>query len=96
MGVTLLQAFQGASIFGALGPALFAFFVGTAFLVHSLATLTPALRWPRFLFATGALFILAEIALAQVLLSQIGNILIFLGGIGFARVLLREHSHAPA
>jgi hypothetical protein len=38
----------------------------------------------------GAILILGEIVTAQVVLSQVGNVLMFLGGIGFARALLSE------
>jgi hypothetical protein len=38
---------------------------------------------------------LGEIILAKVLLSQIGNILIFVAGIAFARLLLRGREGAP-
>jgi hypothetical protein len=42
------------------------------------------------LFALGAALILAEIILAEVRFSQIGNILILVAGIAFARLLLRD------
>ena len=94
--VTLLETFQSAQLSAVLGPALLAFFVGVALFVRSLAPLTPSLRWPAYAFAFGAILILGEIVLAVVLLSQIGNILILVGGIGFARVLLRGQQHVPA
>jgi len=49
-------------------------------------------RWPELLFALGALLIMGEIILAEVLLSQIGNILIFLAGVAFAWLLLRDRT----
>ena len=94
--VTLLEAFQSSHLFGVLAPGLLAFFVGIALFVRSLAPLTPSLRWPAYAFAFGAILILGEIILAQVLLSQIGNMLMLAGGIGFARVLLRGQRHVPA
>lgn len=87
--VTLLRAFQGPAVFGPLAPSLLSFFVGTGFLVASLAPWPTAVRWPTLVFALGAALILAEIVLAQVLLSQIGNVLLLAAGVGFARVLLR-------
>jgi hypothetical protein len=88
--VALVQAFQSPAIFGALGPGLLAFFVGAGILVATLVSPAGPYRWPAIVFGVGALLILAEITLAQVLLSQIGNILILLGGLGFARQLIRE------
>jgi len=92
--VTLLETFQSPHLFGMLAPGLLAFFVGVGLFVRSLTPLTPSLRWPAYAFALGAVLILGEIILSQVLLSQIGNILILLGGIGFARLLLRG-PHGP-
>jgi hypothetical protein len=46
-------------------------------------------------FALGAILILGEIILAEVVLSQIGNILILVAGIGFASLLLRGRGEAP-
>jgi hypothetical protein len=94
--VTLLETFQSTQVFAALAPGLLAFFVGIALFVRSLAPLTPSFRWPAYALAFGAILILGEIILAQVLLSQIGNILMLVGGIGFARVLLRGQDHVPA
>jgi hypothetical protein len=94
--VTLLETFQSPQLFGALAPGLLAFFVGIALFVRSLAPLTPSFRWPAYALAFGAILILGEIILAQVLLSQIGNILMLVGGIGFARLLLRGQHHVPA
>jgi len=94
--VTLLATFQSSWLFGVLAPGLLAFFVGIALFVRSLAPLTPSLRWPAYAFAFGAILILGEIILSQVLLSQIGNVLMLVGGIGFARLLLRGQHHVPA
>jgi hypothetical protein len=94
--VALLETFQSGAVFGALMPALLAFFVGTALSMTPLASTPGPYRWPALVFALGATLILGEIISAQVLLSQIGNILIFVAGIGFARVLLRSRGEAPA
>jgi hypothetical protein len=94
--VALLEAFQSPAIFGALLPGLLAFFIGTGLSVASLVSPASPFRWPALLLGLGALLIMGEIILAQVLLSQIGNILILVAGTGFARLLLREQAHQAA
>ena len=94
--VALLETFQALTIFGALIPGLLAFFIGTGIAVWVLATPAGPFRVPALGFALGALFILGEISLAIVLLSQIGNILILAAGIALARVLLRNPDAATA
>jgi hypothetical protein len=94
--VSLLQTFQAGGIFGALGPGLIAFFIGTALVVVPLLSTASPLRWPAIALALGALLIMGEIILAEVLLSQMGNILILVAGSGFASVLLRGRGEAPA
>lgn len=88
--VALLEAFQSLTIFGALVPGLLAFFVGTGLAAWALAAPAGPFRLPALVFALGALFILGEIILAIVVLSQIGNILNLVAGIALARVLLRD------
>ncbi len=88
--VALLETFQSAAVFGALMPGLLAFFIGTAFAVVPLASTPGPFRLPALGFALGATLIMGEIILAQVLLSQIGNIMILVAGTGFARSLLRS------
>jgi len=87
--ITLLETFMSAQVFGALVPGLLAFFIGTGLAVMSLASAGSPFRWPALGFGLGALLILGEIILAEVLLSQIGNIVILVAGISFAVVLLR-------
>ena len=94
--LALLETFQSLTIFGALVPGLLAFFIGTGLAVLALATPPGPFRLPALGFAVGALFILGELILAIVLLSQIGNILIFVAGIALARVLLRTPDAASA
>lgn len=86
----LLTTFQSPAVFAALLPGLLAFFAGTAFAVVPLASTPNPFRWPALTFAFGALLIMGEIASAQVLLSQIDNIVILGAGCGFARALLQE------
>jgi hypothetical protein len=87
--VPLLETFMGPSVFPALAAGLLAFFVGTGLAVAPLASRAGPLRGPALVFALGAALILAEIISAQVLLSQIGNVLCLVGGVLFARVLVR-------
>jgi hypothetical protein len=86
IAVTLLETFQ-SRLFVVLVPGLLAFFIGTALAVLSLASPASPFRWPALALGFGAILILGEIVLAQVLLSQIGNILMLVAGIGFARLL---------
>ena len=94
--VALFQTFQSASILGALMPGLLAFFIGVGLFVATVASQPGPLRAPAFFLALGAALILGEIILAQVLLSQIGNIMILVSGILFARLVLRRPGVAPA
>jgi hypothetical protein len=84
----LLETFQ-SDVFVTLVPGLLAFFVGVALAVVSLASTAGPFRWPALGLALGAVLILGEIISAQVLLSQIGNSIILVAGIAFARVLLQ-------
>jgi len=94
--IALLATFQSGAVFGALMPALLAFFVGVAIAAVTLASRPGPYRWPILTLALGAAFILGEIILAQVLLSQIGNVLCLVAGIGFALPLLRGRGEASA
>ena len=85
----LLQTFN-SRVLVALLPGLLAFFVGTGLVVAPLVSTAGPLRWPALCLGLGALLILGEITTARVILSQIGNTLIFVAGIGFARALRRE------
>ena len=89
VGVVFLDTFMSPAIFGALAPGLIAFFVGTGILVKLLSSPGDPFRWPALLFGLGALLILGEIISAQVLLSQIGNVVIFVAGVAFSLQLLR-------
>lgn len=93
--VALLETFN-SRVLVVLLPGLLAFFVGTGLLVAPLARVAGPLQGPVLCFALGALFILSEIITAQVMLSQIGNLLILIAGVGFARVLGRAETASVA
>lgn len=93
--VALVETFN-SRVLAALLPWLLAFFVGTGLFVAPLASTAGPLRWPALGLGLGALLILGEIITAQVILSQIGNVLIFIAGIGFARALRSERSASVA
>jgi hypothetical protein len=86
----LLETFMGPAIFAVLGPALFAFFLGSWLAVGTLAARPGPLRSAALVFGLGTVLILAEIISAQVLLSQIGNICCLVGGVLLARALRRN------
>ena len=88
-GVALFMVFQNR-VLPALGPGLLAFFVGVGIAVAHLASRPGPCRWPALCLGIGAVLILGEIILAEVRLSQIGNVLIFVAGFGFARAVLQE------
>jgi len=90
----LLQTFQSLKVFMALVPGLLALFAGVALFVAPLASHAGPFRWPALLFALGAALILGEIILAEVLLSQIGNVIILIAGTAFARWLLRDDARS--
>ena len=87
--VALVETFN-SRVLVALLPGLLAFFVGTGLFVAPVVVAGGPLRWPAVCLGLGALLILSEIVSAQVILSQIGNVLIFIAGVGVARVLWSE------
>jgi len=89
---SLLETFSSPDIFAVILPSLLAFFVGTGLFVWSLVPFSATTRWPTLVFALGAALILAEILLAQVVLSQIGNILILVAGVRFGVLILRSEA----
>jgi hypothetical protein len=93
--IALLETFQSSEIFLVLVPGLLAFFIGTAFFVVPLASRGGPFRWPAVAFAVGAALILTEIVSANVLFSQIGNVVIFLASTAFAWLLLRDRRPTP-
>jgi hypothetical protein len=85
----LLDTMFSGPMVAALIPAALSFFAGTAAFAIPLVIAGGPLRWTAALFLIGVLFILAEILSAQVILSQIGNILIFFGSAATAWLLLQ-------
>ena len=84
----LLDSMLSGPMAASVGPALLAFFVGTGTVAVPLMRAGGAKRWTASLLSLGALLILAEIVSAQVVLSQIGNMLILGAGIVAARQML--------
>jgi hypothetical protein len=84
----LLESMFSGPILAAVGPAMMAFFAGTAALAVALMR-TGRLGWAAATILLGALFILGEILSAQVILSQVGNVLIFCGSATVAWLVLR-------
>jgi hypothetical protein len=76
----LLESMFSGPMLAAVGPGVLAFFVGTTAFAVPLMRSGGALRWAAALILIGVVLILAEILSAQVILSQIGNILTFCGG----------------
>ena len=86
----LLGSMFSGPMIAALGPAMLAFFVGTAAATITLMRHDRRMRWPAALFLLGVLFVLAEILSAQVVLSQIGNLLVLCGGAATAWQILHR------
>ena len=93
--VVLLETFQSAAIFAVLVPGLLAFFIGTVLAVIALAFPAGPFRWPALCLALGSILIMGEIISAEVLLSKIGNLLMLVAGILFARLVLQGRGEAP-
>jgi hypothetical protein len=83
----LLESMFSGPLLAAVGPAMLAFFVGTAAFAIPLMRTGSRVGWAATIILIGVLLILAEILSAQVILSQLGNILA-LGGSATAAVLI--------
>jgi hypothetical protein len=92
----LLESMFSGPMFAAVGPAMLAFFVGTAAFAIPLMRTGSKLGWAAAIVLLGALFILAEILSAQVILSQIGNILAFCGSAAAAWLMLQGETGETA
>jgi hypothetical protein len=89
----LLESMFSGPLLAAVGPAMLAFFVGSALFGIPLIRAGGGFRWAAGAILIGVLLILGEILSAQVLLSQIGNVLVFLGSATAAWLML--HGAAP-
>jgi hypothetical protein len=85
----LLENMLSGPVMAAVGPAMLAFVVGTALFAIPLMRAGGALGWAAGLILLGLLFVVAEILSAQVILSQIGNVVIFCGSATAAWLILR-------
>lgn len=85
----LLESMFSAPILAAVGPAMLAFFVGTAAFAIPLMRSGSSVGWAAAIILLGVLLILAEILTAQVILSQLGNILAFCGSATAAGLILK-------
>jgi hypothetical protein len=85
----LLESMFSGPILAAVGPAMLAFFVGTAAFAIPLMRTGSSVGGAAAIILLGVLLILAEILSAQVILSQIGNILVFCGSTRVAWLILR-------
>lgn len=86
----LLTTFQSGWIVGAVLVGGIAFYLGLALFAIPLITAGGPLRWPAIAFLVGGLFILVEIISAEVLFSQIGNIVMFGAGVASAWHIVRD------
>jgi hypothetical protein len=91
-----LDTMFSGPIAGPMLPVALAFFAGAAVFAVPLIVDSGPLRWPAMILLTGVLLVLAEIISSQVLLSQIGNLLIWSGSVAFAWLLVRAEAGAPA
>ncbi len=85
----LLETFQSVWVLGAVMAGVAAFMAGVAVTATALARAVRRLRWPALAFGLGALLILAEIITAEVRLSQIGNVVMLLASVAFARQIVQ-------
>jgi hypothetical protein len=91
-----LDTMFSGPIAGPMLPVALAFFLGATVFAVPLIVGSGPLRWPAVVLLAGVLLVLAEIISSQVLLSQIGNLLVWGGSVGFARLLVRGRVDAAA
>jgi hypothetical protein len=90
----LLESMFSGPILLVLGPAMLAFFVGTAAFSIPLMKAGGRVGRAAAIILIGVLLVLAEILSAQVLLSQIGNMLAFWGSATAAWLILQNATGA--
>jgi len=86
---TILDGRSSAPVALPLTTMTLGFFVGSVMLTARMTRGIPAVRGPAASMLVGVLLIVAEIASAQVLLSQVGNVLVWIGAVGCAVRLKR-------
>ena len=92
----LLESMFSGPMLAAVGPLMLAFAAGIAAFAVPLIRAGGGLRWSATAIALGILLIFVEIATAQVLLSQIGNVLAFCGSAATAVLLSRASAASTA
>ena len=75
----LLESMFSGPMVAAVGPAMLAFFAGTVVFAIALFQAGGRAAWAASIILVGVLLVLAEILTAQVVLSQVGNVLVFCG-----------------
>jgi hypothetical protein len=92
----LLDTMFSGPIAAPVIPALLCFFAGAVVFALPLTGDSGPLRWPAAVFLAGIVLVMAEVVSSQVVLSQIGNFLIWGGSVAFAWLLVRGEVGAPA
>ena len=77
--IDLLESMFSGPMIAAIGPAILAFFAGTVVFAIPLIRAGGRAAWAASSILIGVLLILAEILTAQVVLSQVGNVLVLCG-----------------
>jgi hypothetical protein len=91
-----LNTMFSAPVAAPLIPIALALFVGAAVVTAPLIAGSGPLRWPAVVFLVGTLLVLGEVISSQVLLSQLGGLLIWGGSVSVAWLLVRGEAGAPA
>jgi hypothetical protein len=92
----LLDTMFSGPIAAPVIPVLLCFFAGAVVFALPLTGDSGPLRWPAAVFLAGIVLVVAEVVSSQVVLSQIGNFLIWGGSVAFAWLLVRGEVGAPA
>jgi hypothetical protein len=90
--VGLLETFESPWMLGALLIGVIAFFVGIGLFAFPLIVPAGQFRWPAIIMVVATIFLMVEIVSAQVLFSQIANILFLVGGVAFSWRILRTNT----
>jgi hypothetical protein len=91
----LLESMFSGPMLAPVGPAVLAFFVGTAVFAIPLVRAGGRIGWAAASILVGALLILGEILTAEVILSQLGNTLILFGCAAAAPLILQGAAAEP-